>query len=116
MSDEQKSAIMDWLGQHWQLGVALISLAVAWTDMRADVRAVDQRVTANVELGATRRAEVERRMVEADNRHDGRLAAVETRATAAEVTLAGISADLRTVRSGVDELLRDARSRAAQGR
>ena len=110
MSEEQKSAVLDWLSQHWQVGACLIALAVGWSDLRSDIRSTQERVSAMAELGGARRADVERRMVEADNRHDARITSVESRATAAEVTLAGISADLRTVRAGVDELLRAARA------
>jgi hypothetical protein len=109
MSREQQSAVLAWLSQHWQVGACLIALAVGWSDLRSDIRSVQERQAALAELGSTRRMDVERRMIEADQRHEARISAVETRATAAEVTLAGISADLRTVRAGVDELLRAAR-------
>jgi hypothetical protein len=49
-------------------------------------------------------------MDERDGRHEARLTIVEGRATAAEVSLARIGADVQAVKAGVDELLREARS------
>lgn len=90
--------------RYWQIGAALLAIGMSWATLTARVDAL--ALSAN-----ERRAEIERRMVEADTRHEQRLTSVEVRANAAERELAAIAAELRAVRSGVEELVRDARAR-----
>jgi hypothetical protein len=117
MSDEQRDAIksaLAWASQAWQFGAALVALTLAWAAMSADIRAVDVKIDANVALGQQRRMDLERRVDERDARHEARIGVVESRATSAEIALAGIRADLTTVKTGIEELLRDARANRAR--
>ncbi len=124
MSESDREAIRSVLSmvmQAWQLGAALVVLTLAWAAMASDIRqtqaehraataALTAQIEAAVTLGTTRRQDVERRMDERDGRHEARLTVVEGRATAAEISLARIGADVQAVKAGVDELLREMRT------
>lgn len=116
--------LLDAFRRYWQFGVLLFGLGLGWatmegqqaqlaSDVRYAKREIEARLEAVAQAGTDRRVEMDRRLTDADARHDTRLTAVETRAQASELALATIRAELQAVRSGVDELVRAQRAAAA---
>ncbi|MBX9697882.1 MAG: hypothetical protein K2X74_00540 [Acetobacteraceae bacterium] len=117
MSDAGKLRIEEMLqslAKVWQAAVALVGLGMIYAQMQAADRQLASDIRQSVTLGDERRVALERRVEERDQRHEAALVALTARATASEIAMARFAADLASVKTGVDELVRD--NRAQRGR